>query len=185
MSLATIDVWVSALDDPCKVSDRNWYITVYNCDGSVLKWCGREYAVLRAPCGHRTLRVPPGCYRINAVWSFSIGDGFYRVNHFTDSVVVQACCDKHTCVTLFNPEAHRCGVIFLAALRDAALQDGIPKALLNRAEDTMKEVLEALPRPVRPFELGRLEEFEKRVREQEERGTLKEDFLAFDPSQDH
>lgn len=169
MSLADLNVWVSALDDPCKISNRTWYINIYNCDGSILDWCGHKYAVLRAPCGHRHIRVPPGCYRINAVWSFRLGNGFYYVNHFTDSAVVQACCDTHQCVTLFNPSAHRCGKIFLRAVNDALVQDALPKEAARAAEDGINQVLEHIPRPMRPFELDNLDEIEKRVREIEER----------------
>jgi len=170
MSLADLNVWVSALDDPCKISSRTWYINIYNCDGSILKWCGRDYAVIRAPCGHRRIRVPPGCYRINAVWSFSIGNGFYYVNHFTDSVIVQACCDKHQCVTLFNPSAHRCGRIFLAAVHDAVAQEAVPVEVARAAEDGIQQVLKHIPRPMRAFELDNLDEIEKRVREAEKKG---------------
>ena len=169
MSLADLNIWVSALDDPCKISKRTWYINVYNCDGSILNWCGHDYAVIRAPCGHRHLRVPPGCYRINAVWSYRVGNGFYYVNHFTDSVIVRACCDRHQCITLFNPSAHRCGRIFLAAVQDAALQDALPQEAVRAAEDGIGKVLEHIPRPMRAFELANLDEIEKRVREQEEK----------------
>ena len=169
MSFADLNVWVSALDDPCKISQRTWYINVYNCDGSILNWCGFNYAVLRAPCGHRRIRVPPGCYRINAVWSFRVGNGFYYVNHFTDSAVVQACCDKHHCVTLFNPSAHRCGRIFLAAVQDLVAQDAVPKGAARAARDGIGQLLEAIPQPIRPFELDNLDEIEKLVRAQEEK----------------
>ncbi|WP_299596764.1 hypothetical protein [uncultured Tateyamaria sp.] len=179
MSLANLNVWVTALDDPCKISSRTWYINIYNCDGSILRWCDREYAVIPAPCGHRSIRVPPGCYRINAVWSFRIGDGFYYVNHFTDSAVVQACCDQHQCVTLFNPSAHRCGRIFLAAVQDAVQQEAIPNDAAQLAEDGIEQVLKHIPRPARPFELGHLDEIEKRVRAAEEKGGDKDDTGVF------
>lgn len=181
MSLVDINVWVSALDDPCKISDRTWYINVFNCDGSILKWCGHEYAVLRAPCGHRTIRVPPGCYRINAVWSFVAGDGVYYVNHFTDSTIVTAACGQHLCVKLFNPQAHRCGTIFLNALRDIARQDGLPRDIALRADEAIQAVIKHIPRPMGGFELDHMEEFEKRIMAQEEQsgGTRMEQLPAF------
>ncbi len=168
MSLANLNVWVTALDDPCKISRRTWYINIYNCDGSILKWCDFDYALIPARCGHRSIRVPPGCYRINAVWSFRLGNGFYYVNHFTDSAVVQACCGEHQCVTLFNPSAHRCGRIFLAAVHDAVRQDALPKDAATAAEEGIRKVLDFIPRPVRPFELDMLEGLEERVRELDE-----------------
>ncbi len=169
MSLATLNIWVSELDDPCKISNRTWFINVYNCDGSILNWCDFEYAVVPAPCGHRTLRLPPGCYRINAVWNFRPGDGIYYVNHFTDSVVVQACCDTHQCVTLFNPNVHRCGVIFLAAIRDAVAQDAVPPDLAENALGAVQRLVDKIPRPMRPFELAGIDDLEKRVRQAEEK----------------
>jgi len=168
MSLAKLNVWVSALDDPCKISNRTWYINVYNCDGSILRWCGHEYAVIPAPCGHRTLHLPPGCYRINAVWSFRFGGGFYYVNHFTDSTVVQACCDDEQCITLFNPNAHRCGRIFLAAIQDAVRQEAVPAEDARAAQDGIERFLKHIPEPTRPFELAIMDEIEKRVREIDE-----------------
>ena len=183
MSFADLNVWVTALDDPCKISSRTWYINIYNCDGSILKWCGRDYAVIPARCGHRHIRVPPGCYRINAVWSFAVGNGFYYVNHFTDSTIVQACCDKPQCVTLFNPSAHRCGRIFLAAVQDAVNQDALPKAVAAEAQAGINGVLEHIPRPIRPFELGIMDELEKRVRKAEERGDEKDADGVFGPDQ--
>ncbi len=181
MSLVDLNVWVSALDDPCKISRRTWYINIYNCDGSILRWCDRNYAVIPAPCGHRRIRVPPGCYRINAVWSFRLGNGFYYVNHFTDSVIVQACCGEHKCITLFNPSAHRCGRIFLAAVQDAVAQDAVAKDAAQAANEGIQQVLRAIPEPMRPFELGNLDEMEKQVRALEERGLQKEDLEAFEP----
>lgn len=184
MSLAKLNIWVSELDDPCKISNRTWYINIFNCDGTVLKWCDFEYAVIPARCGHRTIYVPPGCYRINAVWSFRIGDGVYYVNHFTDSAIVQACCDNHQCVTLFNPSAHRCGVIFLAAVRDIAQQDALPGEVVENAQGAIRQVLKHIPRPVRPGEIDLLDDFEKRVRAAEERGIdEKEVALPFPPGQ--
>jgi hypothetical protein len=182
MSFANLNIWVSALDDPCKISKRTWYINIYNCDGSVLNWCGHNYAVIPAPCGHRHIRVPPGCYRINAVWSFRLGNGFYYVNHFTDSAIVQACCDNHQCITLFNPSAHRCGRIFLAAVHDAVLQDAVPKEAARAAEDGINQVLEHIPRPIRGFELDNLDEIEKLVRAAEdEAGDKEQPAGAFPP----
>lgn len=123
--------------------------------------------VIPARCGHLEIEVPPGCYRINAVWGFRFLGGIYYVNHFTDSAVVQACCGHETCVTLFAPTAHRCGVIFLRAIRDLANQNAIAPDLAKRAEQVLGEVVKAIPEPINAFELGHLDEIEKLVEEQE------------------
>lgn len=167
MGMARLNIWVSGLDDPCSMDSRTWYVTIYNCDGKVLEWCNKRYVVLPAPCGHLEIEVPPGCYRIIAVWSFSILGGIYYVNHFTDSAVVQACCGEHVCVTLFNPSIHRCGTIFLRAVQDIVLQKGADPEAARAVEQAVNKFLGALPPPPRGFELDHLDEIEKLVREQE------------------
>jgi hypothetical protein len=152
------------------MDNRTWYVTIYRCDGSVLEWCNRRFLVLPARCGHLEVQVPPGCYRINAVWSFRATGGVFYGNHFTDSTVVQACCDEHVCVTLFNPSAHRCGVIFTRAVRDLVAQNALPADVAQRAEEAIAAVVQHIPRPMKPFELAILDEIEKLVREQEEQG---------------
>ncbi|MCC6538242.1 MAG: hypothetical protein IT162_11865 [Bryobacterales bacterium] len=169
MGMAKLNIWVSAIDDPCSIDNRTWYVTIYNCDGKPLEWCGRRYVVMPARCGHLEVEVPPGCYRINAVWSFSVGaGGVLYVNHFTDSAVVQACCDGHTCVTLFNPSIHRCGTIFLRAVQDVVMQQGLNAEIARPVEQAVGRLLAAVPRPLKGFELDHLDEIEKLVRTQEQ-----------------
>jgi hypothetical protein len=169
MGMAKLNIWVSGLDDPCSIDDRTWYVTIYKCDGSVLQWCGKKYVVLPAKCGHLEVEVPPGCYRIIAVWSFSFAGGIYYVNHFTDSAVVQACCCEHVCVTLFTPSIHRCGRIFVKAVHDLIAQKGADPRLAREVEGAVERLLGALPPPPRGFELDHLDEIEALVREQEGR----------------
>ena len=141
MGMAKLNIFVSRIDDPCKISRRTWYVTIYNCDGSVLSHCGRRYVVLPARCGHLEVDVPPGCYYIKAVWGYrQVGPGVYRANHFTDAAIIQACCEQTTCVKLFNPSIHRCGFIYALALRDLAAQKLIDPALAERAERLAKQV---------------------------------------------
>ncbi len=169
MGMSKLNIWVTDTDNPCAISNRTWYVTIYNCDGEVLEWCGKKYVVMKAPCGHLEVEVPPGCYRINAVWSFSFAGGVFYVNHFTDSAIVQACCGEHQCVTLFNPSAHRCGTIYIRAIRDLLLQKVLKPELARQAEAAINDVLQFIPRPARGFELDHLDEIEKLVREQEQR----------------
>jgi hypothetical protein len=175
MGMANLNVWVSGLDDPCSIDNRTWYVTIYNCDGEVLEWCGRRFVVLRAKCGHLEVEVPPGCYYLRAVWSFSIGDGVIYVNHLTDAAIVQACCDHTVCVTLFNPSIHRCGVIYLRALEDAVRQKAVRPEAARALQEAMNPVLEVLPRPLKGFELNHLDELERLVREQEEAADRPDD----------
>ena len=143
MGMAKLNIYVSGIDDPCGFDKRTWYITIFNCDGSVLDYCGKRYVVMRAPCGHLEVDVPPGCYYIKAVWGFTVVTPglVYRANHFTDAAIVQACCEQHVCVKLFNPSVHRCGFIYVRALRDMAAQKAVDPALADRGERLVKQVL--------------------------------------------
>ena len=169
MGLARLNIWISGTDDPCAVDNRTWYVTIYDCDGNVLDWCGRRYVVIPARCGHLEVEVPPGCYRVNAVWSFSFAGGIFYVNHLTDSAIVHTCCDQHVCVKLFNPSTHRCGTIFLRAVRDLVAQKAIKPDVAQPVEQAINRLLQFLPRPAKGFELDDLDEIEKLVREQERR----------------
>lgn len=172
MGLSKLNIFVSATDDPCGVDSRTWYITIYNCDGSVLEWCGRRYVVLKAPCGHLEVDVPPGCYYIKAVWGFTtiIPNQVYRVNHFTDAAIVCACCDSHTCVKLFNPSVHRCGYIYVKALQDMAARDDLAPDIVQQAAAVVDAVTAQAGEPARLFELGHEEEIAALVAQQEEDG---------------
>ena len=172
MGMAKLNVLVSGMDDPCGLSDRTWWVTIYDCDGNVLDWCGKRYVVMRAECGHLEVEVPPGCYYLKAVWSFTIvtPNLVYRVNHFTDAAIVTACCEQTTCVKLFNPSAHRCGYIYIRAIRDLLKQKALRPQTARQAEQAIDAVLAELPRPLKEFELGHEEEIVKLISEQAETG---------------
>ena len=168
MGMAKLNIFVSELDDPCGISDRTWYITIYDCDGKVLEWCGERYAVMRAPCGHLEVKVPPGCYYIKGVWSYWRVRGGYRANHFTDAAIVQACCEETTCVKLFNPSVHRCGLILLMALEDLVLQKVLKPAQLKTVAGALHGALKAIRKaPRRKFELGHPRDFDRLAREKD------------------
>lgn len=168
MGMAKLNVWISGMDDPCSVDNRTWYVTIYNCDGDVLDWCGKKYVVLPARCGHLEVMVPPGCYYIKAVWSFSVFGGIYHVNHFTDAAIVTACCEQTVCVKLFNPSVHRCGTIVVRAIRNLVKQKAVKPELARQHELALEAALANIPRPMKGFELDHLDEIEKMVRAQEE-----------------
>lgn len=173
MSLGKLNVFITELDNGCKVDSRTWFVTIYDCDGRVLEWCGRRFAVIPAPHGHLEIDVPPGCYTLLAVWSFGVTPaGVIFGNHFTDHGVVQVCCGEETCVTLFTPSAHRCGILFDVALQQFQKREGGPPAeVVARAREAIAEVIQFLPRPARPLEQGHLDELLRVVDE----GPPKED----------
>jgi hypothetical protein len=172
MGMAKLNVFVSRIDDPCGVDDRTWYVTIYECDGNVLEYCGRRYVVLPARCGHLEVEVPPGCYYIKAVWGFTVvRPGLvYRVNHFTDAGIVTACCEQTVCIKLFNPSVHRCGFIYVKALQDLVRQQAIGGDAVERVagaiEAVDRQLQEKLGPPPKLFELGHHDEIEKLVAKQ-------------------
>ncbi|NBC16340.1 MAG: hypothetical protein GVY18_03380 [Bacteroidetes bacterium] len=167
MGLAKLNIFVSGIDDPCTVDQRTWYVTIFNCDGSVLEHCGTRYVVRPAPCGHLHVEIPPGCYYIKAVWGFTVvtPNLVYRANHFTDAAIVTACCEQTTCVKLFNPSVHRCGYIYVRALRDLARQGVIEGNLADRAARIVEDVAEQdEDRPMGRFEMLIEEEIEQELK---------------------
>ncbi len=162
MGMAKLNIFVSGRDDPCGVSNRTWYITIYDCDGNVFEWCGKRYVVMRAKCGHLHVEVPPGCYYVKAVWSYwIISPLLYRVNHFTDAAIVVACCDQTTCIKLFNPSVHRCGNIFVRALQDLVRQKVLKREQVKKVEGVIDEALRCVGEPPKKlFELGHQQDFE-------------------------
>ncbi len=160
MALGRLNVFVSQLDHGCKVDSRTWYVTIYDCDGRVLEWCDRRYVAIPARCGHLDIELPPGCYTVLATWSFAVGPGgIIYGNHFTDHAVAHVCCGEETCVTLFTPSAHRCGILFDVALRVMeARGEGAPAEVVARAREAIQEVMQHLPRPAQQYELGHIDE---------------------------
>lgn len=117
--LSEVQFFVSQMDQPCKVDDRDWYITIFNCDGTVLHYAGNDYIMIYAPNGHVSVSLPPGKYSAIAVWSYWTGpDGTYYGNHFTHEAIFQVCCTGHKCVKLYNPSVHTCGIVYDQAVQD-------------------------------------------------------------------
>jgi len=174
MGMAKLNIWVSDTDDPCSVSDRTWYVTIFDCDGNVLQWCGKKYVVMPAHCGHLEVEVPPGCYYIKAVWSFWLvptAKIVYRVNHFTDAAIVQACCNQPVCVKLFNPSIHRCGEIVVRAMKDLVTQKVIKPQQVTIVEKAIKDALAGIEKPRKTFELALSDdEIINLIKEQEKKG---------------
>ena len=169
--MSKLNVFISAMDDPCGISQRTWYVTIYDCDGNVLQHCGKKYVVLPARCGHLEVEVPPGCYYIKAVWNYHIvKPGVYRVNHFTDAAIVTIGCGQHHCVKLFNPNVHRCGTIYALALRDLVRQKAINRRVIDQLEEINRPILEQVGRPGKMFELGNLEEIDHELKKIAKKG---------------
>ena len=166
--MAVLSISVSAMDEPCKIENtRTWFITVFNCDGTVLNFCDRKYILMPTKCGCLDVDVPPGCYYIKAVWVFrEVRPQVYTVNHFTDAAIVQAVCGKTTCVRLFNPHVHRCGYIYGLAVNDLIKQNAIKPDVGNRVLGAVEDVNREIPEPKNKFEIAIEKEIEELMQKQ-------------------
>ena len=128
--LSRVNFFISKMHESCKVSERDWYITIFNPDGTLLEFCGRDYIVIKATCGHAEIRLPPGKYFACAVWGYWKGaDGKYWGNHFTHKTIFQCDSGRHICCWLYNPSQHECGIIYDYATRD--MQGNLGQARAN------------------------------------------------------
>lgn len=117
--LANVQFFVSQLDKICKVSPKKWYITIFNCDDTLLEYAEQQYLVIEAPYGHASVSLPEGKYAAIGVWGYWVApDGSYFGNHFTHKAIFQVCCNDHKCVWLYNPSIHECGIIYEQAVQD-------------------------------------------------------------------
>ncbi len=154
--LCQLVVDVTALDKPCQMTKRTWYITIFDCDGNVFEYDGRRYVVMPAKSGHISIWLPAGCYYVSGVWNFSvIPSGGYQCNHFTDRAIVSLNCGNRTCVKLYNPKAHRCGQILLKAAADLVAQNtpGFDGTALANLQTAVQPLLDAVPLDGPLFEL--------------------------------
>ena len=154
MGLAKLNVWLTETDNPCKVNDRTFYVSIFTCDGELLKWCGNEYKLLEAKNGHLEVDIPPGCYYIRAA-------SIHCENAYSDSAIVRVNCGDIVCVTLMLPSLRRCIEALNIALRRPGVVELIPREMLRPLQDSLTRVTERLPVPVLGFELPHMKETEK------------------------
>ncbi|WP_152042581.1 hypothetical protein [Salinigranum salinum] len=146
MSTGKLDIWITRLGEPCRITDETYYVSIAHCNGEILKWCDRRYLGLRARCGHLEVEVPPGCYQIRAVHHGLRGTGgLYYGNWLTDTAIVEVSCGDHECVKLYAPAARECGQLFERALRQFGEQMGVDPDLLAGTLDHLGELGDQLP----------------------------------------
>jgi hypothetical protein len=142
MSTSTLNVWITAIGDPCHISNTEYFVSVVDCEGNPLDWCGKTYKSLPTECGHIELEVPPGCYAVFAVQQPGGIQPFG--NLLTNVAIVRVNCGDHACVTLFAPDAHLCGSWFGGALRDIANTPDIPRELVTAALEAVNRLVAVL-----------------------------------------
>lgn len=147
MSTGTLDIWITAPGDPCRIDNATYQVAIAHCNGDVLQWCDEEYVGLDAECGHLEVDVPPGCYQIRAVRNrIRIGaGGIYIGNWLTESAIVQVSCGEEHCVTLYTPAAKTCGRLFELALREAGDQLGVERDTLDATVEALEAIGQELP----------------------------------------
>lgn len=152
MSTAKLNVWVTAVGEPCRIDmQHQWYVHVLHCDGELLNWCGRTYTNLPTKCGHLEIEIPPGCYMVCATWSPApVGQSSPTSlgNHISHLASIRASCGDHVCATLFPPTFHWCGIWWLVALRESVALKRLPGEAVPAAKNAMQAVealLEHIP----------------------------------------
>jgi len=147
MSTARLNVWVTAVGDPCKIDMvHQWYVHILHCEGDLLNWCDKIYTNLPTKCGHLEIEIPPGCYMVCATWSPApVGQASPTSlgNHISHLVSIRANCGDHVCATLFPPTFHWCGIWWLIALRESVALRRLPREAAEAA-NTAVQAVEAL-----------------------------------------
>jgi len=115
MGTGKINVWITEIGKPCKISHMDWAVAIAECDGKVLKWCGKEY-LFTAKHGHVEIpEVPPGTYIVTAArWIITTYPYIY-FNRATNFTVVNVNCGKEACVILYTPTYPECGYLLKLA----------------------------------------------------------------------
>ncbi len=151
MAISRLNVWLTETDHPCKINDVTFYLSVFTCDGTILKWSGREYKLLEAKNGHLEVDLPPGCYYVRAA-------SIHCENAYTDTSVVRVDCGETACVTLMAPSIRRCAQLLATALQLPRTREIVPPELLRPTLDSLTKMVERLPAPVHAFELAHLQD---------------------------
>jgi hypothetical protein len=148
MSTAKLNVWITAIGDPCHMmqerSDEQWYVHIVDCEGKVLTWCGRKYRDIETKCGHVEIDIPPGCYAVFASHTKGGGEGNFG-NRLTHVQIVRANCGDHVCVTLFSPTLWYCGTWFADAVRQqtvALRRAGVNEEVARNAIGAVEALLQ-------------------------------------------
>lgn len=164
MGYARLNVWVHDIEDPCRISDRTWRLNVTDCQNRIIQHCGRRYANIPAPCGHRQIVLPPGCYIVWGALNVAIVPPFLYANYITHFAFVHVDCHETGCVHLYAPPYKKCWRAFWLATRLIAAHEGfrgVDQGDLERFE-ALGERLAGQAEPVAGDE-----EFDRQVRELE------------------
>ena len=174
MGTGKLNIWISEIQKPCKISQHRWWITIFDCSGDVLEWPqNHKYMYMPAPASHLEVELPPGKYRVMATGPIRFdrqpsGHLLARFNLFTDSSIVHLKCSEETCVTLYPSSYHRCSSFLVLATKILLDNKVIPREAANNLIDAVHKVKEYLPKPTQGDETEEfLDELVAQIAEQE------------------
>ncbi len=134
MGLARLNIWIHGIEDPCRISNKTWYVVVTDCQNRVVEWCGRKYADLPAKCGHREVSLPPGCYLVWAALNVFDIKGGIQGNYVTHFAFAKVDCHETACVHLYAPTYKKCWQAFRFATEFIAERGGFPRDTARNVE---------------------------------------------------
>ena len=147
MSFASLNVWIHDIEDPCRISDKTWFVQVTDCSTNrIVRWCDRVYARIPARCGHVEIRLPPGCYTVTAALSVAIRPPFVYANYNTHVGFANVDCREHACVHLYSPTYRYCLKFTLLATQMLAKFQAVPQDQADELTRAINAMVENLPR---------------------------------------
>ena len=151
MGTGKINVWITDVGRPSRISSDAWMVLLADCTGKLLEWCGRKY-IFWAKCGHVEIQdVPPGCYVVAAARYIGAGPPVY-FNWATDFTIARVNCGEVACVTLFAPSYQRCGYLLKVATKMLVAREGLPRDTGTKLVQAIDETLKYAPKPMMEME---------------------------------
>lgn len=181
MSTSILNVWITKLGEPCKITNRPWVVAISHCDGRVLNWSegryrhhsddswtpipyhtppggvpGFWYESIPTKDGHVEIELPPGCYTVRGTMHSWFSNGLLYGNWATDRAIIQACCGGHVCTTLYAPTKTACSIVLFEYVVPLLMKHDIVKNRNAQAViKAMKEIFK--PDEASEFEQGEFE----------------------------
>ncbi len=156
MGLATLNVWVHDKLELCKISEELWLITVTYCNGNPVEWCGHNYWIEEAKCGHAEFQLPPGCYIIHAFQWFFIKQGQLPLFYFSEHAIVVVNCDELACVHLYTPTDRQIPIGAAAGVKFVTQTQKLPQDKADKFVAACEALVKDLPETARDSAFERL-----------------------------
>ena len=123
MGYGTLNIWIR--DEKCKLIDEDGIVIVKTCAGIPFKWCDQDFGEIPFHCGHVSIRIPPGCYIIQAKVRNTDSEEQKHKSYSTDRVFVIISCGDDACVNLIKSDQEdKCHIYFLDTFSTEVLSAG-------------------------------------------------------------